>query len=142
MADDIRAQGVNPGKAPVPILFIGEQRSKRAIEMGVHWRDGRLAAKQLFDALKACGIDPTEHEYVNDFEKLGANVRKIIAHPGPRIALGRKVSHFLSAAKIDHICLIHPAARGAIREKSVYFAHVENVLKNMGVLNQYARHTS
>jgi hypothetical protein len=116
------------------ILFIGEQRSSKAKKMGVHWRDGRLAAKQLFDALKACGIEPTEHSYVNIWEKLGANVRSIIKHEGPRIALGKKVCNFLSAAKIDHIPMIHPAARGAIRKKEVYTAHVASVLRNAGLL--------
>lgn len=34
-------------------LFVGERPSPKAATMGVTWRDGRLAAKQLFDALVA-----------------------------------------------------------------------------------------
>jgi hypothetical protein len=110
------------------ILFIGEKRSKRAITMGVHWKDGRLAAKQLFDALKACGIDPTQHVYVNVWEKPGVSIRMIRAHTGPRVGMGKKVCRFLTAAKIEHIQLTHPAARGAIRKKEVYAAHVKEIL--------------
>ena len=117
------------------ILFIGEQRSKKAKTMGVHWKDGRLAAKQLFDALRACGINPTEHQYVNIWEKLGANIRGIVAHQGPRVAMGEKVSRFLTVAKVEHIKIIHPAARGAIRRKAVYCAHVRTVLSQAGLLS-------
>lgn len=117
------------------ILFIGEQRSKKAKAMGVHWKDGRLAAKQLFDALRTCGIDPQEHEYVNVWEKLGANIRSIVAHQGPRVGMGQKVCAFLRAAKIEHIPLVHPAARGAIRRKETYCAHVREVLTKAGVLS-------
>lgn len=35
------------------LVFVGERRSPAAIRMGVRWPDGRLAAKQLFDALRA-----------------------------------------------------------------------------------------
>lgn len=118
------------------ILFIGETRSKKAQEMGVHWKDGRLAAKQLFDALKACGIDPTQHMYVNVWEKLGANIRSIVSHKGPRVGMGQKVCSFLTAAKVEHIPLIHPAARGAIRRKEIYAAHVKNTLIGAGILRK------
>lgn len=114
-----------------PILFIGEQRSKKAIAMGVHWADGRLAAKQLFDALRACGMDPTAHRYVNAFEKLGANIRFIVGWQGPRVALGDKVANFLSGLGIPHVKLVHPAARGAIRKKEVYCAHVAKMLEHL-----------
>jgi 2-methylaconitate cis-trans-isomerase PrpF len=114
-------------------MFVGEQRSRKAETMGVHWRDGRLAAKQLFDALRACGIEPAEHEYVNAFEKFGANVRRIRAHPGLRVGMGQKVCRFLTAMHIEHVALVHPAARGAIRKKGVYAAHVRDVLTAAGV---------
>jgi len=29
-------------------LFVGEERSPRAIEMDVTWKDGKLSAKHLF----------------------------------------------------------------------------------------------
>lgn len=117
-----------------PLLFIGEQRSRKAVQMGVHWKDGRLAAKQLFDALKACGLDPAEFEYVNVWEKLGANIRKIQNHQGVRVALGQKVSNFLKAAKLEHIALVHPAARGLVRRKHVYCQHVRDTFVREGII--------
>jgi len=44
------------------IVFVGERRSLRAIQMNVTWQDGRLAAKVLFEALATLGI--TEDVYV------------------------------------------------------------------------------
>ena len=41
------------------ILFVGENRSHLAKKMNVTWKDGRLAAKQLFDALDAIGFPRT-----------------------------------------------------------------------------------
>ncbi len=38
------------------IVFVGERRSLRAIQMNVTWQDGRLAAKVLFEALATLGI--------------------------------------------------------------------------------------
>lgn len=53
------------------LMFVGERRSQSAIRMGVHWEDGRLAAKQLFDALLALGIDPQRCEFVHWWEPDG-----------------------------------------------------------------------
>ena len=38
-------------------IFVGERRSERARVIGVRWEHGHLAAKTLFDALRACGIN-------------------------------------------------------------------------------------
>ena len=46
-------------------IFVGERRSRRARAMGVRWEDGHLAAKTLFDALRASGIDPVAQAYIN-----------------------------------------------------------------------------
>lgn len=114
------------------MLFIGEQRSKRAEVMGVHWEDGRLAAKQLFDALRACGIDPTKHRYVNIFgRKNCANIATVLRHSGPKIGMGKRVCLMLRAANIPHFPIVHPAARGAIRKKAVYAEHVRSVLADV-----------
>jgi hypothetical protein len=45
-------------------IFVGERCSRRARVMGVHWKSGPLAAKTLFDALRACGIDPEAQSYI------------------------------------------------------------------------------
>lgn len=109
------------------ILFIGERRSERAISMGVTWADGHLAAKTLFDALRECGIDPLECQFVNWFEPGGSKI--VQNHPGIRVAMGRKVQRELERRGLVHIPLIHPAARGTIRLKDNYIAHVKTALE-------------
>ena len=64
-------------------LFVGEQRSPRAIRMGVRLEDGRLAGRSLFDALITCGVDPTRHLYCNIFEGHG----RLIVHRSERAGL-------------------------------------------------------
>ena len=120
--------------------FVGEKPSRRAWDMGVTWKDGRLAAKSLFDALRVVGIDPHEQDYVNlfgdhpdclegDGAEMDMRLRRIrrIA-PSKLVALGGKVSEALGRHGIEHRCLVHPAARGRIRAKGMYAAHVRMVL--------------
>ena len=47
------------------LLFVGERPSHRAAKIGATWQNGKLAAKQLHDALRALNIDPAKHEYIN-----------------------------------------------------------------------------
>ena len=118
-------------------VFVGEKRSRRAIALGVHWEDGRLAARTLQDALVASGLDPREQLYANVFldgdghtvDPLAVTRLRRLAEAGHRIvALGRLVQRALTRAGIPHLQLTHPAARGAIRRKSTYQAHVRAVL--------------
>ena len=113
------------------LVFVGERRSKKAEAMGVTWTDGRLAAKQLFDALKACGVDPVQHEYANVFERGTVPYLAVAArlHDFRVIAMGRKAQSKLTQHQIPFTALIHPAARGAIRRKAAYAAHVRAVLR-------------
>lgn len=107
-------------------LFVGEKRSELAIKMNVTWIDGRLAAKQLFDALKENNINPQDHYFTNWFERgTKTSVREF---PGVVVAMGNKVANALSKAKIKHIKIVHPAARGSIRKKENYFAHIKEKL--------------
>ncbi|RJQ27078.1 hypothetical protein C4577_02030 [Candidatus Parcubacteria bacterium] len=119
-------------------LFIGERPSNKALQMGVNWEDGRLAAKQLFDALLANGIDPTQQVFINWFKHLDGpfvakrgikstigRIKNVGYQP---VALGRRVSKAMTEAQIDHLFMIHPAARGKIRKKSRYIKHVRKVL--------------
>ncbi len=108
------------------ILFVGEERSDLAVERGWTWKSGRLAAKQLFDALALIGIDPAEHRFVNWFES--SDRFEVYHHEGPVVAMGRKVQRALTAKGIEHIPLVHPAARGKIRAKGIYAAHVAEML--------------
>lgn len=126
------------------LLFVGECRSLTAQRKNWTWEDGRLAAKPLFEALRAMGVDPSAHEYVNLWTDsgsgttaksspkiLGSTIRRIMAlgdDPHIVIALGKRVSHELSRRGIVHVALVHPAARGAIRKRERYHAHVAEML--------------
>jgi hypothetical protein len=118
-------------------VFVGEKRSRRAIELGLHWRDGRLAAKTLFDALSHCSIDPTRQLFINVFlesdgyvpDPTALSLIGQMARTGVEvIALGRRVQRALEVADIPHARMVHPAARGAIRSRECYREHVASVL--------------
>lgn len=106
-------------------MFIGEERSSRAKENNWTWKDGRLAAKQLFDALQEIGIDPGEQEYLNLFEAGFENPNNLQV-----VGMGKRVNQKLTDDSIPHLEIIHPAARGRIRRKEIYSAHIKNVLKH------------
>jgi len=109
------------------MLFVGEKRSELAKKMGVRWEDGRLAAKQLFDALEACGVDPKDCLFANWFQ---SNKRAFIrSYDGPVFAMGKIVQAALEREGIDHIPIVHPAARGEIRKKERYRNHIRKALK-------------
>ena len=113
------------------LLFVGEERSELAIKMGVTWKDGRLAAKQLFDALKYCGLDPESCEFANWFERDKTRIRK---HKGIVIGMGRKVAKALTDEKIEHVFIYHPATRGKIRTKHLYCEHVKQIFIKEDIL--------
>lgn len=113
------------------MIFVGERRSPLARRRGWRWEDGRLAAKQLFDALRAIGIDPTRQEFVNAFEPGSAKrlrsywamTRKPVV-----VGMGQLAQEWLIRRGIPHLPIVHPAARGAIRKKELYIEHVRSVL--------------
>lgn len=110
-------------------LFVGERKSPTAIERGWSWQDGRLAAKQLFDALRELGVDPAMCAFANAYERGGMRiVRALYAEGWLVIGMGQKAQERLALACIPHRAMVHPAARGSIRKKEVYAAHVKAVL--------------
>ena len=110
-------------------LFVGEERSEKAKTMGVRWKDGALAAKQLFEALRACGIDPKDQEFTNIFERGGVSAVRRARQAGiPIIAMGQKVERELIRRGVPHLAIVHPAARGRIRLKARYAAHIQERL--------------
>lgn len=114
------------------MLFVGERRSNLAIERGWRLADGRLAGKQLFDALERCGINPRHCQFTNWFERGGkVAVTRARAQGLAVIALGQKVADALAERRIECIVLVHPAARGRIRKKHRYAAHVRARLKKI-----------
>lgn len=127
------------------LLFVGECRSITAQRKGWTWADGRLAAKPLFEALNAMGVDPAKHYYVNLWTDtasgttygnlkpgiLGVTITRIKRANTEHdvvVALGKRVSHELARRGIVHVALVHPAARGAIRKRERYYAHVAETL--------------
>lgn len=126
-----------------PFLFVGERRSSAAIRLGVRWEDGRLAARTLHAALRAAGFDPAAQAYANLFADpspgavaapfviagvIRAQLHAAAALGVPLVALGRRVEATLAQDGLPHQFLIHPAARGAIRRRDRYQAHVAAVL--------------
>ncbi len=122
-------------------LFVGERPSPLAAKIGATWQNGKLAAKQLHDALRAVNIDPATCAYINLWSEPGTGpikrypdtdvllaVFRHIAEGYVVVGMGQLVSRELRAAGIPHLLLIHPAARGAIRKKERYAAHVARVL--------------
>lgn len=115
------------------LIFVGEKRSKRAKLLGVYWQDEALAAKPLFAALRACGVEPTECTFVNWFDERSHSAIRIAASLGARVfAMGKKVQHALTEARISFTPLVHPAARGSIRKRERYIAHVRAALVPKG----------
>lgn len=110
-------------------MFVGERRSKAAKRMGVTWRDGRLAGKQLFDALHAIGLNPAQHQFCNVFERGGCrSVKRAVQTGRTIVAMGKKVQAKLLSMGITFRSMVHPAARGAIRKKHRYIRHVRTKL--------------
>lgn len=103
-------------------LFVGEERSPRAIEMNVTWKDKRLAAAHLSKAVEALGVEWEELDFFNVFED---RIEDIRAYQGPIIAMGRKVERELKKNNIPHYFIMHPAARGKIRIIENYKKHVK-----------------
>jgi hypothetical protein len=123
------------------LLFVGECRSITAQKKGWTWKDGRLAAKPLFEALAAMGVDPKAHRYTNLWvDQLSGEAGAFIAPATLAmlsarrregvvlVALGQRVSKELAKRGIVHVALVHPAARGAIRKRERYHEHVKTTL--------------
>ena len=122
-------------------LFVGERQSHQAAKINATWQNGKLAAKQLHDALRMLNIEPMEQRYVNLWSRPGtgpikdcvetsalAYIAESIAIGYTIIGMGQFVSRALAEHGVTHLLIVHPAARGAIRKKERYAAHVGSVL--------------
>lgn len=122
-------------------LFVGERPSLQAAKIGATWQNGKLAAKQLHDALRALNIDPAEQLYCNLWTTPGvgpidepvepqalAHIVEQHAQGCVIVGMGELVCYQLRRYSIPHLQMVHPAARGAIRKKERYTAHVSAVL--------------
>jgi len=118
-------------------VFVGERRSLKAQAMGVRWEDGRLAARTLHDALSAAGYEPLEQFYVNLFrdealvidETALQMLRGLAARGLALVGMGKLVQAALTRFGLPYISMVHPAARGRIRRREVYQAHVAASLR-------------
>lgn len=125
-------------------IFVGERPSPRAIKLGITWQSAGLSGRTLFEALLAAGIVPQEQYYLNLYQspfkdiKLDlldeqlciTRIRQLTQQKGlVVIGMGRIVQVRLEKYNIVHHKLIHPAARGAIRRKECYQAHVKENLE-------------
>ena len=117
------------------MIFVGERRSNTARKRNWTWRNGRLAARPLFEALNAMGIEPARQSYANlwtDHTRPTISWRCLAMlraqHQDVVVALGRRVAAELRRRGIEHVELVHPAARGRIRKRARYIAHVRERL--------------
>lgn len=115
-------------------VFVGEQRSATAKRKDWTWLSGRLAAKPLFEALRAIDVEPTKQIFVNLWRDDGTIDTAVPTQLKRRkkrmvVALGQKVSRGLTSAGIKHVAIVHPAARGKIRKRERYIKHVADRLQ-------------
>jgi uracil-DNA glycosylase len=116
--------------------FVGERPSPRAEQIGATWQNAKLAGKTLRDTLMALGLDPEQQSYCNlwpraeptehDDYHLNAVIDALIwiADRVVIVAMGTRVSRELRRVGLEHVTIVHPAARGAIRRTERYQAHV------------------
>lgn len=118
-------------------VFVGERPSPTALRRGFTWLDGRLAAKQLFDGLRANRLRPEDHTYCNLYQRRLDSLRLVagrIEHlrrasvETTVVAMGQLVSNKLKQEGVPHLTIVHPAARGKIRAKARYAAHLKRAL--------------
>lgn len=126
-------------------LFLGERRSRKAVQMGVRWENGNLAARPLFEALRAHGIDPAEQRFENLFREdtegpfvVREDAAQFLAECRQYriVAMGNRVSAVLRRLGVEHIKIVHPAARGRIRERPLYIAHIGEKLNGRADLRR------
>ena len=103
-------------------------------------RTGASPACTLHAVLRDLGLDPAAQRYLNLFPGDPARgepdpehlrlLRRWVARTRPHpvvVGMGRLVQRELTRAGIPHLALTHPAARGAIRARARYRAHVAEV---------------
>lgn len=130
------------------MIFVGECRSPTAVEKGWTWKNGRLAAKPLFEALASMGVDPSAQTFINlwcdpprgqmraERPRLNSRsltrIRLALAEGYVVVAMGWRVSSAMAKiGGLDHVAIVHPAARGRIRKRERYIAHVTSTLRRV-----------
>lgn len=113
------------------VLFVGERRSQTAKRRDWRWEDGHLAAKQLFDACRTAGFDPSKQaKFVNVHDRGGKRTITNWDGSQPIIAMGKAAQAKLGEWGVTYwVPMVHPAARGAIRGKKEYAKEVRRALR-------------
>jgi hypothetical protein len=123
-------------------LFVGEKPSQRAKDIKATWEKAMLAGKTLHDALTAIGIEEAERTFINLFgndpeaplfdtihvQRQVKRIRTKQREGYVIVGMGRNVQRMLDAHRVEHLKLVHPAARGRIRRKELYIKHVAETL--------------
>ena len=121
------------------LIFVGENRSPTAIARGWTWKDGHLAARPLFEALVAMGLDPATQTFVNLFMDGSATpmrvnyrsviaIREAISAGSTIVALGQKVARGLALRGLVHTVIHAPRGARKIRKRERYIEHVCSTL--------------
>lgn len=112
------------------IYFIGEKRSEQATRNNWHWEDNVSTAKFLLDCLKDIGLTQDKIIFYNLWSDDGILQEGIINELQYTslivVGMGAVVCRELDRLNIKHICIVHPAARGKIRNKKLYTQHLQN----------------
>jgi hypothetical protein len=129
------------------ICLVGENQSNKAYQNNWSWqrcqeeRRPRLCAIQLFEALQECSIDPYDMERVKfrnlwnfdgDIDYDTVEILYELQNQGYSIiGMGNKVQKALNDLEIEHIGIIHPAARGIMRRRGMYIQHIKEIFENI-----------
>ncbi len=62
----------------MPWLFVGERRSRTAIQRGYTWPDTRLCGRTFAEALAASGVDPAQYACINVYSDEGVLDRQAL----------------------------------------------------------------
>ena len=116
-------------------LFVGEEQSRTAKERGWVWGDPQLCSRTLLESIDESGVFSRENaRFINLFENgtvQESAVQFIKEFSSAVIGMGKKVQKELTKNGIGHYPLIHPAARGKIRKRELYHAHVRETLTDI-----------
>lgn len=123
------------------MIFVGERQSPKAAKYGHTWQSGQASAATLHRALLAAGLEPSACEFLNLWGTPGLRdpkrpprrdvlrrLRRAVRTGERVVALGSLVARELERSQVPFTPLRHPAARGKMRKRELYEAHVREVL--------------
>ena len=103
-------------------IFVGENRSKTAVEKGWSWQncqvtgEPHLSAIPLWKALKGIDLNPSHQTFFNLWDE--------------NWKINKYVHKELEKIGVEHKTIIHPAARGKNRRTDLYNSHIKKILSH------------